>query len=155
MGVRGPVPKHSSDRIRRNIEGRPDRVTSGPGAAPIPPASRDWHPQARRWYRSLRRSGQAVFYEASDWASAHLLADLLTRELTAVRVVELPQGGEVVVPRPPGALMMKTILGAMNDLGTTESARRRMRIEIERTAVDPAPDVGLAVLDAYRAARGE
>lgn len=155
MGVRGPVPKRDEERVRRNVESQAEHA---PGAVTIrvPAPLKDWVPQAKLWYRSLRQSGQQRFFEPSDWRYAWTLADLLHRELTAVRVVTLPTGGEVIVPVPPRALMTKTILSAMGELGTTESARRRMRIELDRQPDNP--DVGgdgaITSLDQYRAAAG-
>jgi hypothetical protein len=73
---RGPVPKPSSQRRRRN---KPE------GAAPAkPPARRvvaapspdpEWHPIALDWFNSLEESGQAQFYEASDWMTARYIAE--------------------------------------------------------------------------------
>jgi hypothetical protein len=37
---------------------------------PIPDADEHWLPEAQSWFRSLKLSGQAEFYEASDWATA-------------------------------------------------------------------------------------
>ena len=44
---------------------------------PIPTASPYWLPPARSWFNSLRLSGQSEFYEASDWATAVICAQLL------------------------------------------------------------------------------
>lgn len=150
MGERGPVPKRSEERAgHRAAADKPDQVALSKRVS-IPAASREWHPQASRWYRSLRRSGQVRFFEPSDWAEAHLLADLLTRELSAVRVATLPTGDQVIVPVAPRANMIRNILAAMGDLGTTESARRRMRIEVNRGSGDVSGDVSITVLDDYR-----
>lgn len=155
MGLRGPVPKRSDERAGHRAKAdHPDQVRLS-RRVPIPAAARDWHPQAARWYRSLRTSGQVRFFEPSDWAEAHLLADLLTRELTAEKVVTLPDGGQAVVKVPPRALMTKTILAAMNELGTTESARRRMRIEVDRHQGGEVVDDKVTVLDDYRSAFGD
>lgn len=40
------------------------------GNWPIPQANPQWMPEARSWFNSLSLSGQADFYEASDWATA-------------------------------------------------------------------------------------
>lgn len=134
MGDRGPVPKRSDQRVRRNLESRPDKVTAS-GRVKGPPASSTWHRAARRWYRSLGASGQAQYFEPSDWEHARLLAELLSDELSRV----------------PRASMVNTILAAMRGLGTTEADRRRMRIEVER-AEDPKgrDDDEVSNLDAYR-----
>src|SRR5687767_9552882 len=109
----GPVPKRSSQRIRRNkvditeAEGKP---------AEIPPADPYWDRAAIMWYESLAESGQAVWFQQADWAYAWVVADTLSAARESRRV--------------PGAQMMSTIFSAMNDLLTTEGARRRLRIEL-------------------------
>ncbi|MBC3186300.1 hypothetical protein H7347_06900 [Corynebacterium sp. zg-331] len=114
--MRGPVPKRSDQRVRRNVTPEVTRIA---GAAQVrPPAEdRSWHIAAKRWYRSLRHSGQAIFYEPSDWAHAQLCATLLSDEMRR----EKPRAG-----------MISQILSMMTDLLTTEGARRRVRVELER-----------------------
>lgn len=83
-----------------------------------PPAEdRDWHITAKRWFRSLKKSGQNVFYEPSDWAYAQLAADLLSSEMKREK---------------PRAVMVSQILSMMDNLLTSEGARRRVRIELIR-----------------------
>jgi hypothetical protein len=43
----------------------------------VPESSPRWLPQARSWFNSLALSGQSEFYEASDWATAVIAAQLL------------------------------------------------------------------------------
>ena len=134
MGDRGPVPKRSDQRVRRNLESRPDKVKATGGRVKGPPASSSWHVAARRWYRSLGVSGQATYFEPSDWEHARLLAELLSDELSRI----------------PRASMINAILAAMRGLGTTEADRRRMRIEVERGADPDAGDGEVSELDSYR-----
>jgi hypothetical protein len=133
----GPVPKRSDQRRRRN-KGEID-ITSAPGAMIVnqPPPSPYWDPAAARWYESLAESGQAYFYEPSDWAQAWVWAELLSRAL---------QQGE----RPSAQLIMAWSAGA-TELLTTEGARRRMRMELERAkAVDEDEEAAVTALDHYR-----
>jgi len=44
----------------------------------IPAANKDWHPIAKRFYNSLKTSGQSDFYQNSDWAFAYSVADDLS-----------------------------------------------------------------------------
>jgi hypothetical protein len=139
MGTRGPVPKRSSQRAgHRTSDEEPDHVTVS-GRVAIPRSSTRWAAQARRWYRALATSGQSQFFEPSDWAYAQLLADLLTDELDG----------------KPRATMVNAILASMSKLGTTESDRRRMRIEVERADDDDAEDDDVAILDQYRRVAGK
>lgn len=112
----GPVPKRSSERRRRN---KTNEVESAPfaGAVEQPPGSDSWHEIARAWYASLAESGQAQFYEPSDWQTARYVAEAMTRNLEAPRF---------------SAQMFAAVTSAMTELLTTEGARRRARLEIER-----------------------
>src|SRR5690606_10814067 len=79
-GSRGPVPKRSSQRRRRNSDGVEIATAPAAGAA-APEADPEWHPLARDWYAALGESGQATFMEPSDWAQARIWAELISREL--------------------------------------------------------------------------
>jgi hypothetical protein len=138
MGSRGPAPKRSDQRRRSNTPaaGEP---TKAPGASkvPVPRGDSKWHPVARRWYASLAKSGQSAFYEPSDWATAYLVAESMSRELS-------PQGlvyqGKVVgyhtMTVKAGAL--SAWLQAMTVLMVTEGDRRRAALELQR----PKPSGG-------------
>lgn len=136
MGERGPVPKRSSQRRRMNKDSRPEKVAAGAAAVPAPAVDESWHPVAADWFRSLGESGQAQFYEPSDWQTARVWADLLSRQLSTGR---------------PSAQMISAWASGAAELLTTEGARRRARIELEREAVDEDEDAAVTAIDAYRA----
>jgi hypothetical protein len=125
----GPIPKRSDQRRRRNAPepGQEIRTLSVAGEVKPPPASQDWHPVARRWYLSLRTSGQANYYEPSDWAYAYILAEMMTQGF------EKGWGGQADASGIPPA----AVLSGMASLLTTEGDRRRARLEIEREAEKP------------------
>jgi hypothetical protein len=102
--------------------------------------SEEWHPLARDWYRSLADSGQSRWYEPSDWQTARILADLLSKALRSRKVT--------------AALIERWQVGA-TELLTTEGARRRVRLELERDAAgqDEEPVADVADLDAARRRR--
>lgn len=155
MGARGPVPKRSIERAGHRAKASKPQATKMTGPVRVPAASRDWHDVPKRWYRALRDSGQSRFFEPSDWAEAWATAELWHRELNRVKVIENPVTHEVAVfPVPASAEMMKVIAASMSKLGTTESDRRRMRIEVERSTGTERPrdEDGIAVLDDFRAA---
>jgi hypothetical protein len=133
----GPVPKRSSERRRRNKQGRPQQV-----AAPSPPAVApevgDLHEVAQQWYDSLKESAQSQFYEPSDWAQAKILAITLSRYMKQERPISGPN--------------LHALLSGMAELLTTEGARRRVRLEIERKGevVEPVT-AGKAGLLAFKA----
>lgn len=138
MGTRGPAPKRSDQRRRAN---KPEagEPTKAPGAAEveIPEADAEWHPVARRWYESLATSGQRAFYEPSDWATAYLLAESMSRELHPQPIVS--SEGEVTMVRfPPKAASVAAWLKGTTALLATEADRRRVSLELER----PQPPSG-------------
>jgi hypothetical protein len=139
MGVTGPIPKRSEERRRRNKDDGPQLVQapSGPPAdlPDLPEPDPLWHPIATDWYLSLQESGQAVFYQPSDWAMARYAAELMSRGLCS--------------DRPPNGQYVSALDSVMARLLTTEGDRRRARIELERKPASPQL-ASVSPLDAYR-----
>jgi hypothetical protein len=134
MGERGPVPKRSSQRRRRN-EPADGSIDTAPAAKvkPVAPGpDGDWHPIAARWYVALGESGQSGFYEPSDWAQAFFVAEAMSRLLAAGRF---------------SAQLFSAVDSATVRLLATEADRRRLRIELEREqASDPDEDAADATV---------
>jgi hypothetical protein len=107
------------------------KVSASGGVKP-PPSSRSWHGIARAWYRSLAASAQSQFYEPSDWAQAQLVAEAMTRMLEDEKFQ---------------AATLSAVMAGMTELLTSEGARRRARVEIEREK--PAGPV-VSAADEYR-----
>jgi len=133
----GPIPERSDRRRRTN---KPDiEIESAPAAEVVvaPVAERHWHPLAKSWFLSLAQSGQSRFYEPSDWQTACVWAEVLSRALL--------QGA-----RPSSQLIMAWSAGA-TELLVTEGARRRMRIELAKGGqVDDDAEAAVTAMDAYR-----
>lgn len=132
--TRGPVPKRSDQRVRRNKA--PDgaevvRLTTTSQVKP-PAEDKTWHISAKRWFRSLKKSSQNQFYEQSDWAYAQLAADLLSAEMNRDK---------------PRAVMVAQILSMMDNLLTSEGARRRVRIELVRAGQDDGKVADIVPMD--------
>lgn len=138
MGTRGPAPKRSSERRRRNRDSRPDKVRAD-GVVGVPPADEGWHPIARDWYEALKESGQSQFFEPSDWQAARYVAEVMTRNLSAGRF---------------SAQLFVGVWSAMTELLTTEASRRRVRVEIERETGESRQPAGVTALDEYRRSLG-
>jgi|SRR5690606_4558217 len=138
---RGPIPKRSEERRRANKPEGPELVTIAPvvGVVECPPADESWHPIAREWYDSLAVSAQSRFYEPSDWATARYVAEAMSRGLQSSRF---------------SAQLFAAVSSAMTELLTTEGARRRARMEIERVGVKDDKPAEVTALDDYRAALG-
>lgn len=141
MGTRGPIGKRSDQRRRRNKqpENEPALVTAIGQSEVKPPAEdRAWHPYAKQWFRSLKRSGQAKFYQDSDWQEARMVAFLISNEFNR-------ESG-------PRSGMMDTIFARGDSLMTTEGARRRLRIELVNAHNhDHDKEATVSMMEEYRA----
>lgn len=133
----GPVPKPSDQRRRRNKTETPIRKGTARGVEQVPAPQAHWHPVARDWYLALSKSGQSDYYEASDYAQAQYVAELMHKSLQD----EAP------------AAFATAALSAMTELLVTEGARRRARLELEKAAPTPE-DPKVAIMADYRAAAG-
>lgn len=133
MGTRGPVPKKESQRRRSTPADKPVEHVVAARVVAIPEPDEDcWHPVALAWYLSLEPSGQSRFYEPSDWATAYLIAESISRDLSP-QVVGITETGEVVrdvIPLKGASL--SAYLRAMAVLMVTEGDRRRLQLELER-----------------------
>jgi hypothetical protein len=120
----GPVPKRSEERRRRNQE--PGGIARTPTSTrPLAPtdwiADATWHPLAADWFLSLYQSGQAIYYERSDLATARYVAEAMSRNLNAHKF---------------SPMLFTAVMQASTNLLATEGDRRRLRIELERVMVD-------------------
>lgn len=135
MAGRGPAPKRSTQRRRTNKTGTQSITASGSVSQPAAP--NEWGQLATNWYRSLAESGQAVFYEPSDWQTA-IVAGWLLDEWMDTRK----------------AATMNEFRMLCAQLLATEAERRRGRLEIQRPGQSDTPSKGDAVVAEYRAKLG-
>jgi hypothetical protein len=121
MGARGPVPKRSDQRVRRNkVEGGIDKVEAI-GVVRAPALNIDGaHALTEDLYRSLSESAQSRFYEPSDYQMARSVLFFLDQQFKSSR---------------PSAQMVQSLFSQLTDLLITEGARRRVRLEVERQQV--------------------
>ena len=138
----GPPPKRSDQRRRRNKpdESQPNlTVVKDDAPRPsvnAPRVSPSWHPLMKDWFRSLKQSGQARFYEPSDWQTARLLAEVMSQELN---------NGEGVK-----ASMLAEFNRAAASLMTTEGERRRLRVELQAADGAVIDDESSSVMSHYK-----
>jgi len=122
----------------------------------VPRVNSRWHPIAKRWFQALAASGQAQFYEPSDWAAAELLAESMSRDLRP-QVVGITDSGKVVKESIPlkGA-SLAAYLKAFGSLLVTEGDRRRVRLELERPVPEGGEEGGdnVTFLDQFRGGLG-
>lgn len=101
-----------------------------------------WHPLALEFWESLKRSGQAIYWEPSDWMVAKLMCESISRDLKPQVVGVAPASefgpAEVIRERIPlkGA-SLGAYLKAFGQLMLTEGERRRLSIELERARAVP------------------
>lgn len=152
MGERGPVPKRSSQRRRKNKTTPVESAPAAPVVVDVPESHAKWHPAAKAWFESLGRSGQSAFYEPSDWALAYLIAESISRDLKPQVVGVNEETGEpVMAVIPMKGASLSAYLKAMTALMVTEGDRRRARLELERGGSEPAVDPDVPNLDDFRA----
>jgi hypothetical protein len=81
----------------------------------------DPHPLIAGMYVSLGESAQSRFYEPSDWAYAQFV---------------LHFADQLVKSSRPSGQMLATVQSMLTDLLFSEGARRRVRLEVERSVSD-------------------
>lgn len=124
-GPRGPVPKPTAQRRRRNAPTGPELLTVPTGSASTPPeADPGWHEVIIGWFNGLRDGPEAEFMTPAGWAFARYLAERESANIQSAR---------------PSAMVSALFVSAQGDLMTTEGSRRRLRVELDRRqAVDSA-----------------
>lgn len=132
MGARGPAPKRSDQRRRTNTPaaGEPDQVDDATDTV-IPNPDPEWHHTARIVWDSLFHSGQVQFYTSTDWASAYVLCDSMSLELSPQPVVS-KDGVVTMVTYPPKGASLSAWRATMAALLMTEGDRRRAALELQR-----------------------
>lgn len=127
----GPVGKRSDQKHGHRTQselGAVDKVPSGASSVSELewyPEDPEWHEIAKRWYASLRVSGQVVFYEQSDVSTAYYVAEAMSRSLQGARF---------------SGQLFASIMSSMGDLVLTEGARRRAKIELQRASGDDSEE---------------
>lgn len=119
MGTRGPVPNRSTDLSRARDANRGDRMPITKGIsrpADIPEPDPEWHPTARLLWDAACSSGQADFYESSDFAYLYHVCEELDRYKR---------------DKKRSSMMFAALNQAFEALLITEGARRRVRIELQ------------------------
>ena len=113
-----------------------DQITRGElrPVTDVPAPDESWHPIAQDFYLSLASSGQADFYQDSDWMYAYAVCDDLSY---------YKKSGQ------RSAMMLTAIMSALSNLLVTEGDRRRVRIEL--TAPEPeGDDAAVLTLASYK-----
>ena len=116
MGTRGPVPKRNEQRQRRNKESRLQEVPVIPVSASIQPdPDPTWSKGALMIWDAMGKSGQARFYQPTDWAFAYQLCSVVTSFEDSGRA---------------NGQMYSSIISACSALMLTEGDRRRIGLQL-------------------------
>ena len=118
MAQYGPIPKRSDQRIRRNKLDVPIEKIDMIGTVPVPDLEfKDAHPLIVDLYEAMRQSGQAKFFEPTDWQYAKFTLHFADQLLKSSR---------------PSSQMLAAVNSMLTDLLVSEGSRRRVRLEVER-----------------------
>jgi len=133
----GPVPNRSEDLSRDRDANRGGRAPISTGEmreVVIPRADKDWHPIAKKMWEGMKSSGQADFFQNSDWAFAFSLMDDLS---------------EYKKSEKRSSMMLASVMQGLERLLVTEADRRRARIELSAPEEPEESAAVLAIAD-YR-----
>lgn len=142
----GPIPNREANlaRPRARKGGDVQSVTRGElRKVSIPHMDGKWHPIAKKLWESLKTSGQADFYQNSDWAFAYSVCD----DLSHYKNPSVNRDGEEYHKR--SGQMLQTIYAAMERLLVTEGDRRRVRIELHEPD-DTAASAAEIAIEGYQ-----
>lgn len=118
MGTRGPIPKRSDERIRRNKDDVEITKIEASGPVDQPELGLDDpHPMIVDFWHSLADSAQSKFYEPSDWQFARFT---------------LHFANQLVKSGRPSSQLLAAVNSSLTNLLVSEGDRRRVRLEVER-----------------------
>ncbi|WP_443983581.1 phage terminase small subunit [Actinopolyspora erythraea] len=135
------MPKRSEQRRRRNKETQGIDSLSRAEDFPIPEEDENWESITKFWFNSLKVSAIRQYYDSTDWATALYVAEAMDRNLKS--------GGKF------SGQLFASVMTAMDNLLTTEGARRRARIEIETANDTHEEEDASNVVDLRKRAQGE
>lgn len=118
MGLKGPIPKRSDERVRRNKDEALEKVQAIGVVRQPALGLDDPHPIVNDLYLSLKDSAQSRFYEPSDWEYARFC---------------LYFADQLLKSRRPSAQLLASVQTMLTDLLVSEGSRRRVRLEVERS----------------------
>lgn len=137
MNLTGPIPKRSDQQAGHKSNAEKDEITTVVMEGKVKPPSLGQFPGmltqniTKGFWESLKTSGQALYYEPSDWMTALTALHLLDKQL---RPYEDKDGKLKVGQVSP--TMVAAVWQMLTSIAVTEGERRRLRIEVERKTGD-------------------
>lgn len=135
VATRGSIPKRTEMRRRTNAPADGMEVTRAASlpAEPLAP-DENWHDVPLEIFTSMAESGQSVFFQASDWAMLYMICDqmnqLYCEQYLGMRDAGRGEQEPVYGRKPMNGAELSAMIKALGELGATEGARRRLRIEL-------------------------
>lgn len=124
MGSKGPIPERKAEllghRSKEELAGDTVSRVRIATKVTVPRADSAWNKIAKRIYDSAKVSGQATWYEPSDWALLYFVCDEISYYLDSGR----------------SAMKLTAINQMLTTLLLTEGDRRRVNMEIDRGPVE-------------------
>ena len=145
----GPIARPESTLARpRSRKGSDQREVTAGLRRPVTwnlPADPEWHPIARHLYEAVASSGQADFYQDSDWAILYSLCEDISyyKKESKMAIVDKKTGEVREYPKPRSGQMLQAIMSNLTSLLLTEGERRRVRLELQEP---PKPQADLRVV---------
>jgi hypothetical protein len=135
--VSGPIPKRDEERIRRHENVVPLTTVPMVGTVQVPELMvQAPHELVVSLWDSLAESGQAKYYEPSDWAYAQLTMHIIDGMLKSSRGIS--------------SLILSEVNKMMSNLLVTEGDRRRVRMEVARQDAKEASAKVIQASDMFR-----
>mgnify|MGYP001545178513 CR=1 FL=1 len=137
MNLTGPIPKRSDQQAGHKSNAEKEEITKVHMEGQVKQPSLAQFPNmltqniTKAFWKSLGESGQALYYEPSDWMTAMMALHLLDKQL---RPYQNKEGKMVVGQVSP--TMVAAVWQMLTSIAVTEGERRRLRIEVERKTAD-------------------
>ena len=153
-----PKPEAELARPRARKGGDQQEVTVGT-RRPVTlelEADANWHPIAKMVFESVKTSGQADFYQDSDWAVLFSICeDISYYKTPQVATYQNKKTGEITeYEKPRSGQMLQSVMSNLTSLLLTEGERRRVRLELQEPEKEPVKLASVAQLQ-YPDLQGE
>lgn len=136
MAKSGPIPRRESDlaRPRERKGGKVQPVQKGRlREVTIPEADPDWHPIAKMIWESAQTSGQADYYQDTDYALLYSICEDISVYKDNSR-----RNGQI----------LSSLYSTLGRLMFTEGDRRSLRLELH--ADEPEDDAEVHAIEDYK-----
>lgn len=138
MNLTGPIPKRDEQRAGHTSKEKSEEITKITMDGEVKPPSLAQYPNmltqtlTKGFWESLKSSGQALYYEPSDWMTALTALHLLDRQLRPYEYIDEKTKKTKLRVSSVSPTMIAAVWQMLTSIAVTEGERRRLRIEVER-----------------------